>query len=107
MSYGSWLTVVCRFGHFSLIQMMFSPCIGILPSLNQKDDNLHGTDGGGDDNGVNFTPTIARRFLPRRFFLVLTFGSSAFSLLQMMSHHQVAHCACTVQVYTVKCIYNQ
>ena len=88
MNYGSWLTVVCQLGHFSLIQMMFSPCIGILPSLNQKDDNLHGTDGGGDDNGVNFTPTIARRF-----FLVLTFGSSAFSLLQMMSHHQVAHCA--------------
>ena len=98
MNYGSWLTVVCRLGHFSLIQMMFSPCIRILPSLNQKDDNLHGT----DDNGVNFTPTIARRF-----FLVLTFGSSAFSLLQMMSHHQLAHCACTVQEYTVQCIYNQ
>ena len=101
MSYGSWLTVVCRFGHFSLIQM--HPCIGILPSLNQKDDNLHGTDGGGgDDNGVNFTPTIARGF-----FLVLTFGSSFFSLLEMMSHHQLAHCACTVQAYTVQCIYNQ
>ena len=84
-------------GHFSLIQMIPVRCSGILRSFRSgwwwwwQNGHVMMTD---DVWRTKMTMVIISHPLPRRFFHVPTFRSSAFSrgARKWWVHHQAAHC---------------